>query len=156
VGGGNASAQTNSIGTPATIPRASLTTTYTQVTVNFPSNVMTNQVSRDFVLLLKGSSTTPSVHLRNLYLSSGAPADTSLMQWTTNSGSTWLPSNTNKNKYDVPFEVWGTYETTTTTQVPVTTYFLKHVDVTLIAGTAPAARLDITAVAPNTPQLAGP
>ena len=156
VGGGNAAAQTNSIGTPATIPRTSLTSTYAQVTVNFASDVTTSQVSQDFVLLLKGSSTTASASLKNLYLSSGAPADTPLMQWSVNSGSAWMPSNTNKNKYDVPFEVWGTYETTTTSQVPISTYFLKHVDVTLIAGTAPAARLDVTAVAPNAPQIAGP
>ncbi len=156
VGGGNASAQVNSIGTPAIIPRSSLTSTYTQITVNLPADVTTNQVTQDFVLLLKGSSTTPSASLKNLYLSAGAPVDTPVMQWTVNSGTSWMPANKDINKYDVPFEVWGTYETTTTSQVSVTTYYLQTIDAMLIAGSAPTVRLDMTALVPNEPQITGP
>ena len=78
------------------------------------------------------------------------------MKWSTDSGSTWLPGSADKDKYDVPFEVWGTYETTTTIQVPVTTYHLQCVDVSLIAGNAPASRLDATVLAPGFPLIAGP
>ena len=155
IGGSNFDPQTV-IGTPATIARGSLTAAYTQVSVNFPANVFTTTISPNFVLLLKGSSTTRSAYLQNLYLNKKAPSDSSVMQWSTNSGSSWMPASGDIDKYDVPFEVWGSYETTTISPVPISTYFLQSVDVTLVAGAAPASRLDITALVPNEPQMAGP
>lgn len=146
----------NSIGTPVTIPRSSLTSAYTQVTVNFPANVKTPTVSQDFVLLLTGPSSTPSASLKHLYLSSGAPADNAKMKWSTDEGSTWMADSADMDKYDVPFEIWGTYETATTIQVPVTNYHLQCVDISLIAGNTPAPRLDVTVLAPGYPEIAGP
>ena len=155
-GGGVLSPQASSVGSAAAISRSLLTSSYAPVLISLPADNVTTSTNLEYVILVKGPVTAASASLKHLYLSSGAPTDLPAMQWSNNGGSSWLPASKDKNKQDVPFEIYGSYETSTTAPVTKTSYYLKSVALRLTAGSNPSAQLSTTVATPNLPVVAGP
>ncbi|MGD9689890.1 MAG: hypothetical protein AB7K52_09595 [Phycisphaerales bacterium] len=103
-------------------------------------------------IVIKGTAST-AAYLR--YLDSiSAPSDTPTFTYSTNAGSSWVPSS-GRNRYDAPFEVYGTYEYSTKTTVSTTTYRMKSVDI-LAQSAAATSPLSTTVRTLNSPSATGP
>ena len=133
---------TTPLGSSVSVSLSLLDFSYSWTEVRFP-DVSVNKLEKDFAIVLKGVAGS---NVRFQYLNApAAPRDTSLMRWTANSGSTWLPTAETLDQNDMPFYVYGTFTATTTTPVSVTRSYLKSVRVSLRSGAGGAARL-VTAV----------
>jgi prepilin-type N-terminal cleavage/methylation domain-containing protein len=130
------------LGSSVNVSLSLLDFSYSWTEVRFP-DVSVNKLEKDFAIVIKGVAGS---NVRFQYLSAAsAPRDTSLMRWTANSGSSWLPTTETLDQNDMPFYVYGTFTATTTTPVTVTRNYLKSVRVALRTGPAGASRL-VTAV----------
>jgi prepilin-type N-terminal cleavage/methylation domain-containing protein len=153
VGGGSKFPQSTAIGTPYAFTDASLGTSYAWVIATF-SDVSSTSLTQDYCLVVHAAGSSVNSYLYALYNSS-APSDTPTMSWSNNSGSAWLPSS-NANQQDIPFYVYGTYQTPSTTTQSVTTYFLQSVTMSLCAGSDSTLHADTTVATLNQPQVTGP
>jgi hypothetical protein len=140
------------VGSPAIIPLASLTTSAAWLDATFSDVVFPGPVT-DLVLLAKGSGTTGG---KLQYLTALlAPLDNKTMQWTSNSGSSWLPAS-GLNTNDLMFNVYGSYEKTTTATASTDTYYLTNVGVSIQVGDQPSSRIQMSARVLNEPGVPGP
>jgi prepilin-type N-terminal cleavage/methylation domain-containing protein len=148
-------AGTTPIGTPATITCASLGTTFAWVDIPF-TDVVVNGPTTQLVIVVKGSGTTCAyVSYLNLLV---APADHSMMLWTTSSGTGWLPAS-GRDANDVQYEVWGSYQYPTTATASVDTYYLTGVGLwaqNTGRGGGTYDRLETAARVLNEPVVTGP
>ena len=138
------------LGTPFSVPAASMSTTIGWVDATF-SDVSFNDISnQSFVIVAKGIAAS-SATIQYL-TSASAPADNGIYRYSSNSGSTWLPSS-NLNYNDAPFAVYGSYQRKTTSTGNVTTYTLDSVSISLTPSGRGATRLDTSVETLNEPSL---
>jgi prepilin-type N-terminal cleavage/methylation domain-containing protein len=152
-GGGSKTPQSTAVGTPFAATDASLGTSYAWVTATF-SDVNSTSITQDYCVVVRAAGSSINSYLYALY-NATAPSDTPTLYWSNNSGSAWLPSS-NTNQQDIPFYVYGTYQTPSTTTQTVTTYFLQSVTMSLCAGSDSTSHVDTTVATLNQPQVSGP
>jgi prepilin-type N-terminal cleavage/methylation domain-containing protein len=114
-------------GSPVTTPAAALGATMGWVDVPLPDTTFSSKLT-DFNIVVKGTGANSGL-VRYLD-GAGAPADVPVFLYSTDSGSSWLPAS-GRNRYDMPYEVWGSYISTSTTNVDIDIYTLHSVSVTV-------------------------
>lgn len=144
------SSTTTPIGSTSALAANTLGTT--QAWVSVPMNVTLQPTQTSLCLGLKGSAA--STAFIRYYDSTLAPTDSQVMQWTTNGGSTWMPT-TKLYQYDMPYEVYGTITSTTTSTASITTYTLTQVDVSM-KPTGSSTPLISSVRLLNAPSVTGP
>ena len=150
-GGGNPEPRSAPLGTPvvaiAPVPPSQW------VEVSF-TDVILWQLNKEFVIVVKGTgSGSVDVEKRNW---SGAPKDTARMIWTLNGGASWDPKKNSQDDTDMPFAVWGTYETTETVTTQAASNIIGMIGITLRTGVDPSTRVDTAVQVLNGPELPGP
>lgn len=139
------------VGTPATIPYSAMTTAFAMVPATF-TDVVFPTLEQELAIVVKGSVTNAA---QVSYLNSAsAPVDTNVLRWSTDSGSSWLPSS-GVDQNDAYYEVWGTWQTMQSQSVSTSTYYLTSVGVTVDTG-GPAGVVKSVARVLNEPEVAGP
>ncbi|MFM9996503.1 MAG: hypothetical protein ACKVU4_11980 [Phycisphaerales bacterium] len=118
------------IGSPGTISFGLLTLSFAMSGADF-SGVSFPASETDFTIVVKGAVSGGAI-IQYLNATT-APVDTNYQRWSTDSGSSWLPSS-NWDRNDAHYEVWGTWDTTTTGTVQTDTYFLTSIGVDVDAG----------------------
>ena len=121
------------VGSPATLPITGLTGSTNWVDIPFSDATFNGPVS-ELVILFKGSGTTGG--LIQYVNDTLALLDSRSFRYTNNSGSTWLPSAALLGSYDMFFNVYGSYETTTVATASVDTYYLTNVDLDMQVGSS--------------------
>jgi len=87
-------------------------------------------------------------------MNAAAPADPTVLTWTTNAGTGWLPSSSIAQQ-DLRFYVYGVYTRATTTTVDTTSDSLAGVSITLRTNDEAGSRLDTFAQCVNAPDVTG-
>lgn len=87
-----------------------------------------------FCVLVTGTGTT-GAQMQH-YSGTDAPVDNSSLVWTTNGGSSWSPS-LNPQRYETPFEVYGSYTYTAVTETITTTQHLASFTVSITSSGSP-------------------
>lgn len=157
VAAGNPQPQTSPIGTPSSMSGALLPATYEWREFLF-SDVVINSPGQEFVIVIKGLSTSSSSSDAKIlrYNNNSAPANDAIALWTTNSGGSYSPVTSKRNQYDVPFRIYGIYETSETTQQDVTRHYLDGVGITLQTAADPATAVHTGTQVLNAPEVAAP
>jgi hypothetical protein len=145
---------TTQVGSSASIPVSSLTTSYPATFNDFTfTDVTFASAPTELNFVIKGTGTACGSVM--YYNNTAAPANTPVWLWSSNSGSAWNPSASTRAANDGYFEVYGTYRSPTTTTVNTDTYYLHTF--TLSADTvSPAAHAQTSARALNQPTVPGP
>lgn len=145
--------QTTPIGTPAVVLTSSLSAGWTWTDFTF-SDVAINTNETEYVIVVNGSkSGTASVQY---YYWRSAPSDTHIRLVTTDSGASWDPRASAYDDYDIPFHVYGTYETTTTQEVTSDRHYIQAVDIALRLGADTSSRVETATRVLNAPEVTGP
>jgi hypothetical protein len=152
-GGGVKTPQSSALGTPFAATDASLGTSYAWVTATF-SDVNSTSITQDYCVVVRAAGSAVNSYLDALY-NATAPSDTPTLYWSNNGGSAWLPSS-NSNQQDIPFYVYGTYQTPSSTTQSVTVYYLQSVAMSLCAGSDSTSHMDTSVATLNQPQVSGP
>ena len=141
-----------SVGTPVSVLGTSLFASYLWTTVNFSDVAVTDFSRKDFCLVITGS--TAITFSAQSYMNAAAPADPTVLTWTTNAGTGWLPSSSIAQQ-DLRFYVYGVYTRATTTTVDTTSDSLAGVSITLRTNDEAGSRLDTFAQCVNAPDVTG-
>jgi hypothetical protein len=142
-----------SLGTPITFAPGALSYWfYSTVEVAFTGSA-TTAPGRQIALLTKGDATQPRVQY--LY-STAAPADASVMLFTSDSGGSWTPSVSQLNYHGMPFELYGICTVETTQTVDVTRYYVRSIRVALRLSDDPAAEVSARISLLNAPEVVSP
>jgi hypothetical protein len=141
------------IGTPVSRPASTVGTSYTTVTFNF-SDVTTNSPLQCLAIVAKATA-SPVMQMRLLSSLTGAVNTTSGM-WTTNSGSTWQPILSLLNQNELPFSVYGVYQTKVVNKTNVTRYYVKRVRAQLKLSGGSQLPVAFAAGVLNAPEVASP
>lgn len=141
------------IGTAATVTPAQLTTSFAWVNVPLTGVTFPKPVT-DLFIVMKGTSAN-CAQVQNLN-STLAPLNGTFMRWTSDSGSNWQPAFASLTHNDVPFNVFGRYERTTTTNVNTDNYYLTNVDIALQLAAESGTRVKTAARVLNEPGVPGP
>lgn len=142
------------LGTPIQISPATLGASFIWRDVVF-ADVSVNERIDEFVIVVKGLGADSSAVVEYLY-SNTAPQDAPTAIWTSNAGGSWKPNVNQRRKNDVRFYVYGTYEFTSTQQVPVTNYLLQSTRIRLRTSTETSAGMETMVDVLNQPQVDGP
>jgi hypothetical protein len=154
-GGGNPEPGPYPLGTSATLAVSSLPTSYAWVQITMPSDVSVNNLNKEFVIVAKGTATDVARVL--FYSSTSAPKDsTPTAMWSTNGGGRWDPAKSEHYTNDHLFYVYGTCQTQSTTDVPITKYYLVTVGLQLCVGADATAHADTTVAVLDQPEVATP
>ncbi len=150
-GGGNPEPRNAPLGTPvvaiAPVPPSQW------VEVSF-TDVSLKQLNKEFVVVVKGTG-SGSVDVEKRYWS-GAPKDVARMIWTLDGGASWDPKKNEQDDTDMPFAVWGTYETTETVTTQAASNIIGMIGITLRTGADPSTLVDTAVQVLNGPELPGP
>jgi hypothetical protein len=139
------------VGSPGTLPVTGMTASAGWVEIPFTDAVFNGPVS-DLVIVFKGSGTGGG---KLQYINDTlALLDSRSLRWTGNSGSTWQPGASLLGAYDLFYNVYGSYETTTNGSTSVDTYYLTNVDLDMQVGSA--TRVQSGTHVLNEPGVAGP
>ncbi len=149
---GDPTPQSNPIGTPAVFLTSTLSLQMNWVTVTF-SDVVIDTSQTEYVIVVK-ASVGGTVYVRQYYWRS-APADTHILRSTDDAGGSWDPRANAWDDYDMPFMVYGTYETETTEETTTTRYFLQSTGISLRSGPAASTRVDTAVQVLNQPEVPG-
>jgi hypothetical protein len=124
--------------------------------INFPfTDLRIPRPRGGYVLVVK--TTTSGVAGRAYYLQAGsAPADSTIMLWTTDSGATWNPLESSMNQFDMFFQVHGTYTTRSVNETNRSLYFLRGVNATLRSDARAPVTARTTARLLNSPEVSAP
>jgi prepilin-type N-terminal cleavage/methylation domain-containing protein len=141
---------TTVVGSATTVASTTFGTTQAWQSLNL-SGVTFATPPDGLCLVVRGSGTN-AAFVRS-YTSTSAPSDTPVFLSTANAGSSWTPTASTRNQNDMPFEVYGTYTTRTTTTTDVTTYRLRSVDATLTPTGGTAVTSSVRSL--NTPTVGG-
>lgn len=144
---------TNVVGNVSTVAPAALTTSFAWINVPMTGVVFPGPVLDLFIVMKGTSANCAQVQYLNSAL---APVDFPFMRWTSDSGSTWSPTLALVNQYDVPFNVFGRYERTTTSNVSTDNYYLTSVDIALQLAAESGTRVKTAARVLNEPGVPGP
>lgn len=139
------------IGSPGIISFGLLTLSFAMSAADF-TDVSFPATETDFTIVVKGAVSTGAM-IQYLNASS-APVDTNYVRWTTDSGSSWLPS-ANWDRNDAHYEVWGTWDTKTTGTAQVDTYFLTSINVGVDTGGSQGVVRAVARVV-NEPEVSAP
>lgn len=151
-GDGSYEPEATAIGTPATIPGASLTTITTMMTTLFSDVVVQDVARTDYCLVLKGSTTTLA-YAQYMY-SKSATYNAMYYLWTTDGGSSWDPSK-NLEQQDLRFYLYGSFGMTGTQEVTVDRYFLTAASIGLQISADTSTRVETSVQVLNAPEVAG-
>ena len=147
---GDPEPQATPLGTPAVRLTSSLGTSYVWTDFTF-SDVVVDPTDPELVIVLKGTA-LGTANVRSYYWKF-APADTTNLIWTTDSGASWDPRASAQDDYDMPFHIYGTYETETTQDVTTDQYFLHSVGIRLRAGPDTSTRVETSVPVLNEPEV---
>lgn len=135
----------------ATVPTANISTSYTWVGADF-ANANVNYPENEFCILVKTTTSTASIQELT---SNSAPTDVPILMWTSDSGGTWNPSS-NRNRQDIAFNVYGSYDTRTAAQANVTRYFIDSARIVLRLNSNPTTAVRTTVPVANGPEVLTP
>lgn len=145
---------TTLLGSQQSLSTAGLPVTPDWKELTFSGVTMTDNTS-GYNILVKG--VVAGGKLTYLY-AAAAPQDATVHKYSTNSGSSWLPSTSTEKTNDVPFEVYGQFTITPTASEPeiVERYFVRAVGIELQSSdnTAPSVKTTIDIL--NSPEVATP
>jgi type II secretory pathway pseudopilin PulG len=144
--------QSTPIGTPASTLTSSLGAAFSWADFSF-SDVVISTSELEYVLVVSASGLGTA--LAQYYYWRSAPANPSMFNHTNDGGASWVLRAGVYDQYDMPFRVWGTFETTTTQDVTTSTYFLRSVGIALQVGEQARARVDTAAAVLNEPEVSG-
>jgi len=144
--------QASPIGTPAVRLTTSLYPSFLWTEFTF-TDVKINSSDTELVIVVKG--TTFGTAYSQQYYWKSAPADTKIYTWTTDAGGSWDPRASLYDDYEMPFSIFGSYETETTQEITIDHYFLESVGITLRVGSNAAARVETAAQVLNQPEVTG-
>ncbi len=122
--------------------------------ISFSDAVVDSPTSKEFCLV-----STPAVTGAGMVVisnSRNAPADATAGLWSTDGGASWNPSDKDRDEYDIPFYVYGTYSTASEEQVQKHRYFVTGVTIKLNAGPDPAATVETGVQCLNAPEVPSP
>jgi hypothetical protein len=155
VGGGDTRPSATLLGTPVTVSNATLKSDYTSVHFDF-NDVKVSPADREIVIYVKASGgSAGTAYLRYLY-SVSAPADSTIMRWTSDGGSNWSPSNSLLNQNDLAFTLVGGTTTTPSRESLLNTYFLDTVSVSIAPPATGGDPLETTVLVLASPQVSSP
>ncbi len=149
---GDPTPQSNPIGTPAVLLTSTLSLQMNWANFTF-SDVVIDTSQTEYVIVVK-TSVGGTAYLRKYYLKT-APADTHILTWTDDAGGSWDPRSNVWDDYDMPFMVYGTYETETTEDITTTRYFLQSTGISLRSGPTASTRVDTAVQVLNEPEVPG-
>jgi hypothetical protein len=155
-GAGSSTPATNPIGTPYSVPAASLTTSYAWVDCPF-SDVVITPSQTNLIIVVKGVAATTSASIQ--YLNSlTAPLDNCVYRFNTSSGAaaSWQPTVSLLNTNDAYFTVYGSWQRQVTASVNTTTYTLSSLTASLQGAGAGSPRFDTSIETLNNPGIPGP
>lgn len=155
VGGGNTQPSSILLGTPVSVSNTTLTDTYAAVNFDF-SDVKITTADREIVIYVKANGGAAGTAYLQYYYSASAPADSTVMRWTSNSGSSWSPNSSSLNQNDVRFTLVGGTTTTTSRESLVNTYYLDTVNVSVTPPTTGGDSLRTTVLVLASPQVPSP
>jgi type II secretory pathway pseudopilin PulG len=142
------------IGTPGVIPSAHLTTTAAWHDATFSDVVFTDPTRTHFVIVVKPELPTNIAYIE-YYSERSAPTDAYVFQYTTDGGSSWLPTS-NRQRNDAPFFVYGRYTRGSTGAQVTETHTLRRVGITLQMDDSGASRLSSAVQLANQPEAPAP
>lgn len=153
-GDGTYEPQSTPIGTPASIPGTTLSTTPFWKEAVF-SDVVVKDVGRmDYCLVVTLLGTMPA-QVQYLYGKS-APDDRIYLRWTDDGGASWEPRANQLNEQDLCFFVYGSYATTGEEEITTERYFLTSARLTLRVGDDAATRVETSIRILNAPEVMSP
>ena len=145
---GNQLPATMPVGSTSAISFGLLTTSFVWVTASF-SDVVFATPETELCILVKGpAATSAQVQYLN---ATGAPADSNYFRWTTDGGSSWLPTS-GWDRNDAYYEVWGTWQSEQVQTAQTSFYYLTTVGVLIDAGDTVRSSARVL----NEPEVAGP
>ncbi|MGB2984554.1 MAG: prepilin-type N-terminal cleavage/methylation domain-containing protein [Phycisphaerae bacterium] len=142
------------IGTPASIPGSSLTTTALWKDAIFSDVVVSDPNRQDYCLVIE-VATTPPAYVYHYY-SKSAPDNGMYQRWTEDAGSSWDPRANEINQQDLRFYVYGQFSITGTQEITVDRYFVTRVGVALRIGSGSPVDLQTQTQILNEPEVASP
>jgi hypothetical protein len=141
------------IGTPAVIVTSTLQSSATWVDFMF-SDVVIDLSETEYVIVVKGT-TLGTASVQQYYWKS-APPDATILLMTTDSGSSWEPRASAYDDNDMPFHIYGTYDTETTQEITTSRYFLESVRIALRIGPDQPTTAETAVQILNAPEVTGP
>jgi hypothetical protein len=153
-GGGSTLPAGSPLGSSAMVSNTSIGTSYSWVSFPF-TNVTINWPRGGYVLVAKATTVGPAARAF-YYRATAAPADSTIMLWTTDGGATWNPPSSSMNQYDMFFQVHGTYSTRSVREENRSLYFLRSVTATLRSDARATVAARTTARVLNAPEVSGP
>ncbi len=148
---GSGSIPASQIGSTISKANSALTTSYAPVDFTF-TDVPISSPTSSYNILVKGSLSSTGVSLQAYQL--GTVTDNTVMRFTDLSGSVWNTGTT--NAYDFPFEVYGTYDSTTTTNTTTNRYFVRGVSLKLRVGSDSTSQVSTSTLVLNSPEVTTP
>lgn len=147
---GDPTPQSNPIGTPAVLLTSTIPSIMNWIGFTF-SDVVIDTSQTEYVIVVK-ASVGGTAYLRKYYLKT-APADTHILTWTDDASGSWDPRSNAWDDYDMPFLVYGTFETETTQETTTTRYFLQSTGISLRSGPSTSTRVDTAVQVLNEPEV---
>lgn len=140
-------------GSPVVVSDSVLTTAYKAVDFVFSGASFTTPLT-ELCVAVK-SSGGAGIRAQYVNNSSGPSNDTQTMLWTTDNGSSWQPTSSQRNRNDLYYTVSGRIYTSTTQLETVNRYFVTGVSAALRSvGSSRTATMQTQTV--NTPEVATP
>lgn len=148
VGGQTPSA--GNLGSAAPVPVSSLSANYGWVTFTFGPLTINDPARTDYCLVLNQSAGNGGRLLE--YHSIIAPDDGMVERWATSVAGPWQPQDTSMNHQDLPFRIYGVFQTSADPIVPLT-YVVRSVAVTVQASPDEATSCHAHAFLLNEPEV---
>lgn len=142
------------LGSSAVVSNASIGSSYAWVSFPF-ADLKIARPRGGYVLVLKANTVGPASRAY-YHRASTAPADGTIMLWTTDGGATWNPSISSMNQYDLFFQVHGTYSTRNVNERNRSLNFLRGVTATLKGDARAPVSARTTARVLNAPEVSAP
>ena len=156
IGSGNPKPSNIRIGSVTTVAAASLGTGFFWVDVPL-SGVTLTSPTQELCLVVRGdlTSQTFSVVCQYHLWTSAPTTDGVYFSYTSTAGSSWSPVNSQIHYFDMPFYVYGTYESDETQTTTTSTHYLRGVGINLSAGPDGAPKAHTSVRVLNRPEVTG-
>ncbi len=142
------------LGSSAQVSNATLGTSFSWIDFPF-ADLRIPRPRGGYVLVVKATTTGTAGRAYFLYAGS-APADSTIMLWTTDSGANWNPPESSMNQYDMFFRVHGTYTARSVNETNRSLYFLRGITATLRSDAQAPVTTRTTALVLNSPEVSAP
>lgn len=142
------------VGSATTVAYADIPSSSATVDVRLNDVVLSGPSDTALAIVVKGtnSSSAELIYFNSLL----APVDNYVFLWTSNGGSSWQPSSSDRNRNDSPYYVFGSYQSKKSESVEVVSYTMLGASAEVVVGAATPATLRTSAMALNQPEAPPP